>query len=359
MIIPGGIFKNAVILILIFSFVFLPLYVAKAADWWYYLKEYVVDLIARLISRTLLSLMSNGLTRVILTSGRPLLPGVAPGPALVKDWGDFLQTAQYRGEDVLRATVANITQGSGATACPYLRNNLATSFGAQNKLVPGFNPDKYRIDSLEPFKLQTKCTLSPGLNVDLFKNNFSGGGGWTAWNQLIQPQNNFFGTYTLTLDELTKQRAFQQTSDLNEAMAGSGYTSKRTGCTVRPSGGNQQCLVFGEIITPGDLFGKTGAQTIDNELGWLVSSDELTEAVVGLTDIVTAKLTNFVTNAMLSTAGPGLGADRPTSDQINQVTQACLSSCTNNCPAPDPVDPGPRNDCIANCQSQCTNLPSR
>ena len=378
MIIPGEIFKITIVLILVFSFVFFPLYAARASDWWFYLKEYILDLISRLISRVLLSIMSNGITRVILTSGRPALPGVAPGPALVRDWGDFLQTAQHRGEDILRATVANVTQGSDATACPYLRNDLATSFGAQNRLIPGFNPSNYRLDSLEPFKLLTKCTLSPGVNVGAFKNNFSQGG-WTAWNQLIQPQNNFFGTYVLGLDELTKQRAFQQSSDLNEATAGSGYTSKRTGCTIRQTGGNEQCLVYGQIITPGDLFGKTGAQTIDQELGWLVSSDELTEAVVVLTGIVTDKLTNFVVNSLFEEVGPALGADRPTSGQINQVTQACVNTCTNNCPAPlpqcpiDPVtgqptnangacaplDPDPRNACVANCQSQCTNLPSR
>ena len=375
--IPKEGLKIIIALILVFSLAFFPLHIARAVSGWLIvLKEYVLDLIARIITRILLSVVSNGITRTILTSGRDCIPGQLC-PAFVRDWGDFLRTAQYRGEDILRATVANVTQGASATACPYLRDRLAVSFGAQNRLIPGFNPNNYRLESLEPFKLLTQCTLSPGLNVGAFQNSFSQGG-WAAWNQLIQPQNNFFGTYTLGLDELAKQRQFQEYTDLGEAGAGSGYTSKRTGCTGM--GANQQCTIYGKIITPGDLFGKSGAATIDRELDWLVSADELEEALVNLAGVVINKLTNFVVNAVLSQTqgalGPGTGEAPP--PNIGGAQQDCVNACIQtNCPAAlpactyttDPLtgaqtvtnapctpnDIDPRNACVANCQARGCN----
>ena len=353
--------KIILAVVLVFSFIFLPIYTVKAfSGWLIVLKEYVLDLIARLISRTLLSIMSNGITRVILNSGRE------GGPAIVQDWRDFLEIAQYRGEDSTRAIIGDAAFGS-ATLCSYLRSPVAGIFNAG--LIPGFDPSKYRIDNLQYYNIRNRCTLPANFNVSAFRNDFRNGG-WAAWEQLIQPQNNFYGVYADSNTELSNQRVFEQSIDTSETESGSGYTSRRTGCEVRA--GNTQCLVYGKVVTPADLFGKNGAATIDRELDWLVGSDELEEVLVGLTGVVINKLTNFVVNSALNEVGPGLGADSnaapkdaPTSAQQDCVNACIASNCspalqqcsynndgeTINKPCvPEDVDP--RDACITTCQAQ-------
>ena len=178
--------KIILLLVIVGSLIFYPLYIVKAASGWLIVtKEFVLDLVGRVISRILMSVLSNTVVGKIKTSGRD------GGPAFIQDWRNFLAEAQYRGEDITRATVADAAIGSGATICSYLKSPLTIAFGA-GSILPNFNAFKYRIGSLQYYKERNRCTLPAGFNVNTFRNDFSAGGGWAAWDKLIQPQNNFF-----------------------------------------------------------------------------------------------------------------------------------------------------------------------
>lgn len=368
MLITNPSFKLIICLIIISFLVFYPLQITKAASGWLIVtKEFVLDLIARVIGRILMSIMSNTVVNKILTSGRE-----NNTPAFVQDWRDFLGKAQYRGEDQTRATIADAAIGSNATICPYLRNPLTTAFGA-GSILPGFNAFKYRIDSLQYFNQRNKCTLPAGFNVNTFRNDFSAGGGWAAWDKLIQPQNNFYGVYNDSLTELSRQRGFEEGIDKSEAESGSGYTSKRTGCSG--SGANQQCTILGKVITPADLFGKSGAQTIDAEFSWLFSSDEIQEALISLAGVVASRLTSFVSGALLNDSGSTVEPPPP-ADAVQRAAQDCVDVCIAACPPPldsciyntdefgneyvanhpcAPLDQDPRDACVSTCQAQGCN----
>ncbi|MBI2670261.1 MAG: hypothetical protein HYX20_03920 [Candidatus Yanofskybacteria bacterium] len=252
----------------------------------YVLKEFGLDLIARVIGRTFLTKMINSTTDFLSKNGRDGLPN------FVQDWRSFLQEAQYRGEDITRATIGEAINNNAI--CDYLKSPLANAFGAFAQ--SGFSATKHRVDSLQYYALRNRCTLPVGFNVNTFRNDFSVGGGWAAWDKLIQPQNNFFGVYADSLDELEKQRSFEERRDRSEAEAGSGFTSKtggkEGGCEIR-SPGNVACLVLGQIQTPSKILGEIGSDLNTGEFDWLTSCDELSECLISATTFVLNRLGNF------------------------------------------------------------------
>lgn len=364
--------QKLVITLIIIGLSFLyPLHIVQAVSGWLIvLKEYVLDTLVRIITRALLSALSNTIVGKILNAGR------SGGPALVTDWRQFLQNAQYRGEDILRAQVIGITSGAGAQACQYLRSPLSLVFNVQGKsLTQGFNLNDYRLDSLQSFQLRTACTLPSNLSIPNFRGDFTQGG-WSAWKKLVQPQNNFYSTYANSLRELGGQRKFEEKIDQSESESGSGYTSKRkdgsqTGCVGE--GPNKQCLILGKIVTPADLFSKSGAATIDRELDWLVGSDELQEVIVAVAGALVNRLTNFVAESIIpSTGNVGDKPPQTPTDPAGMAQQDCVNACiAANCNEPplpacedidgdgvsdnrpcDPDDPDPNAACISNCQAQ-------
>lgn len=288
--------KTLASFIIISFLIFLPIQIVYSAGAVVYiLKEFGLDLIARVLARTFLSTLMNNATEIISTAGR--IPGT---PTFVQDWRTFLEEAQYRGEDTTRAIIGGATAPEG-TICQYLKNSLASAFGASK--VDGFQPFRYRVDSLQYYSERNKCTLPIGFNVNTFRNDFSAGGGWAAWDKLIQPQNNFFGVYADSLDELARQRSFEEKTDQSEA-GPSGFTSTRSACVL--GGGNTPCLVLGQVLTPGQILKDTAAHLNLSELDWMTDSDELSEVLydvgynIGLAfnarllDFATSKITGSI-----------------------------------------------------------------
>ncbi len=319
-------FKFIVVLLILSFLVFFPVLTAKAASGWLIiLKEYTLDLVARIIGRVMMSTLSNTVVGKILTSGPD------GGPVFIQNWRDFLQTSQYTGEDTARAIIGDAIDPNSGTVCPYLRSTVGSVFGAGK--VPGFNPSSFRVSSLQYFSLRNKCTLPSNFNLGQFQNDFIGGGGWSTWDKLIQPQNNFGGVYNDTLDELNNQRGFQESINSQEANSGGGYMSKKTGCSG--AGSNLQCLIAGKIITPGDLLGKSAASTIDSEFKWLASVDEIQEALVSLAGVIGERLSNLAAGTVLGTnqsnLGPSTGESPAPSDAVQQAKDDCLKQREAGC----------------------------
>ncbi|MBI4120070.1 MAG: hypothetical protein HY454_01250 [Parcubacteria group bacterium] len=229
--------------------------------------------------------------------------GRGGGPVFVQNWRQFLQTGQYRGEDVFRAILADATFGNNPTICDYLREPLAKTFNARTT-IPNFEPSKYRVDSLQYFKIENKCTLPAGFDVQKFREDFSYGG-WAAWARLMEPQNNFFGLLANATAELNKQRVFEEQLDLNEANSGSGFLSRRSSC--KGDAPNRTCLVLGEIKTPGKILEASIQRTIDEDLSWLTSSDAMgelsAEVAEALFNSLMEKLENLSGNKTNSNGG--------------------------------------------------------
>lgn len=315
--------KTILSVIIIGFLILYPMQAARSAGAIVYiLKEFTLDVIARVIGRTFLSRMDNAITKFISKNGRD------EGPNFVQDWRDFLENAQYRGEDITRAIIGDAIDAGSGTICSYLRNPLGTAFGASK--MPNFSPFLYRVDSLQYYKLRNRCTMPVGFNIDVFKNNFTQGGGWTAWNQLIQPQNNFFGVYGDTLDELSKQRVFEEKTDQGEANSGGGFISKRAGkggCILK--GMNTTCLILGKVLTPADMFKETAAKMNTAEFNWLTSSDELSEVIAFAASWVTNRLTNLGTSLTPDTFTPDTSQGAALQEKARQdCIKAGESTCT-------------------------------
>ncbi len=257
--------------------------------------EHPEDEKVRILARETLTEVQKQVLENIRTSGRD------GGPVFVQNWRQFLQTGQYRGEDVFRAILADAAFGNNPTICPHLRQSLANAFNAKVP-VTGFNPAKYRTDSLQYFKIENRCTLPSNFDIEAFKKDFSKGG-WAAWARLMEPRNNFFGLLANATAELGKQRAFEEQLDRSEAESGDGFLSKRSSC--KGDAPNRTCLVLGEIKTPGKILGASVQRSIDEDLSWLTSSDAMAE----LSADVAKELFDALMEKLENLSGDGTGGD--------------------------------------------------
>ena len=394
------------------SFSFLSIRPALALDGaagWAYntiwsTKEFGLDTAARFLARGLLSNTINTMIRKIQTSGRQ-----GRSASFVQNWRRFLVQSQHRGEDVFRRILGN------TTFCNYLQGDLRTIFRADTVLLDNDQTEEVRAWNLDPFKRRGKCTMPPGWTVENFQRDFSGNGGWEALARLAQPQNNFYGAFLMSLEELAVQRALDTEADSIEAQSGGGFTGIRQGPTtggapnscgeppvlgycsgsgipcnpknIGPGGvyldcatvygppdpngplssytqcvgaqrvpSQARCTFLGNVITPAKLLGDATSQTIDKNIGWLITSDEISEVIVAVISAVTQRLNNFMSDigkdaparqgSKPPRSQPGI-LDDPYSDcVVNQCSgqsgedySRCLNQCSSRAGIPQPGQP--------------------
>lgn len=242
-------------------------------------KEGVQDVIARCAAREILTAMGRNITNVARTTGRN------GGPAWVRNWRNFQLDAQYRGEGIFRGILAS------SKPCNYFGNDLKDLFGAKEKV--DLTKIRTRTNSFDSFPSQVGCTLPNDFDVKKYQSNFSGNGGWEAWSRLLEPQNNFYGTFFKSLDEAAKQRTVEQSADINEA-GPTGFTSSRGGkslnnnCAVKSKDG--RCLIYKDILTPAGILSGAVVSGIEAELQWVATSDELNEVIASAVNILLNRL---------------------------------------------------------------------
>ena len=232
-------------------------------------KEGVLDVVARCAARQLFDRSITGMLNIVRTAGRD---GSA---AYVKDWRNFLTSAEYRGEDVFRAILSN------TKLCDYIDKDIKGIFGVTKKISLPAN-FQARTGNFDPYQLRANCTLPSSFSITNYKKDFAANGGWEAWNRLLEPQNNFYGALFASLDETARQRALESSADTNEGVSGDGYTSKRKACQTTGSG--SRCTILGTILTPGSTLSGAVNASFQNELDWLASSDELNEVIATLVE---------------------------------------------------------------------------
>ncbi len=93
------------------------------------------------------------------------------------------------------------------------------------------SPYQFRLQlALQPtrrFPQRVSCTLDQIItNFESFYNNFSAGG-WAAFNESLQPQNNYYGSLIMTWEEANSQIAQRTNLAQQEQVANQGYTPTR------------------------------------------------------------------------------------------------------------------------------------
>lgn len=162
---------------------------------------------------------------------------------------------------------------------PKIFNLLCTPFRAPlfNALQSGLN---------FPYLSRARCTISDIVNnVTGFTNGGFLLGGWKAWNEIVKPQNNIYGSYLMAQSELMNRRATAVGVNQSELSFGQGFLSFKT--------------KDGKIATPGSVIEEQLATQLGSGVRSLEVADELNE-------IIAAIVSRLITE-ILTTPGKGIG----------------------------------------------------
>lgn len=285
-------------------------------------KERNLDLIARCVARTFFDKEIFGILNVAKKRGRD------GGPLHIRNWRNFQTNAQYRGEGIFRAILAN-TQ-----LCDYLAKDVKNTFGVTAKDKVALKGQNIRVGDFDPFTLRAKCTLPSNFDLTKYQKDFAGNGGWAAFNRLLEPQNNPYGLALAALDEANKQKALEISADVNQVQANNGYLGV-SGNTAQDSclapDANGKCLFYKNIKAPGYYIAANIAATVNQELGWLTNADELNEVIVTVSTRLANRILTFDQDEKLPTYDGDLtGSVAPT---VLPTGSPPPNSCTGGNPA--------------------------
>lgn len=246
-------------------------------------KERNYDLIARCVARTFFDKEIFGILNIAKKFGRD------GGPLHVRNWRNFQTNAQYRGERIFRAILAN------TPICNYLSSDLRKTFGVTARDKVSLKGQNVRVGDYDPFALRAKCTLPPNFNLTKYQQDFAGNGGWATLERLLEPQNNLYGFTLAALNEAEKQRALEISADINQVLANDGYLgysgSATNSCLTRDPYG--KCLFYRDIKAPGYYIAANIAATVNQELAWLTNADELNEVIVNIATRLANRILTF------------------------------------------------------------------
>ncbi len=181
-------------------------------------------------------------------------------PKFVTDWNGFLN-------DAFQAGVGDVIQQTNLAW-------LCKPFGLQLRisLLP-----------IPKFSQRVTCTLDDIVsNIQNFYDDFQNGS-WIAYEQSWWPENNYYGTLYMTMDEMMIRGAQQQQAAQNEALAGKGFLSVkkcvRTGRTDQNDPSTEKCLEY-RTVTPGDTVGQVVADSMTSDIQWAANIQSWTSALV-------------------------------------------------------------------------------
>lgn len=152
---------------------------------------------------------------------------------------------------------------------------------------------------VQRFQHRVNCTLDQIVsNIENFYNDFRNGG-WIAYNEMWQPQNNYYGQMLMFHDEMAIAAAKKQTAALNEAAAGSGFLGVTKCSGVSYTIDEMQEVTRGDLtgyardsedrycpnnelktVTPGDTVGKAVARAITSDIEWAANIQSWMAALV-------------------------------------------------------------------------------
>ena len=237
-------------------------------------------------------------------------------PKFVTDWNGFLKDAGNIAFD-------QVIKDVGAS-------RLCSPFSLQVKV--GLLPVKR-------FGDQISCTLDDVVkNINDFYTNFEKGG-WIAYNEAWQPQNNYYGQQIMIQDQIQIETSKKVTAATNEAVSGKGFLGQKKcvkyedvseselvacenesydesggfstllyeGCVNRKTA-NAKCLKE-EIVTPGDTVGAVVAKGMTSDIEWAANIQSWMSALVNA--VINRLFTEGLSALKGSSSGGGGGSYYP------------------------------------------------
>lgn len=327
------------------------------------LKEWVLDPAARLFARRLLKTYLDSIVNEINTGGR-----TRRGPSFATSWRNFLVDAEHRGEDIFGAILYD------AKLCPYFGGQVRTTFRARNVPIS----EQTRVGNLDTFQRRAKCTMPYGWSPKDLDDNFVKGGGWRALIHLAEPQNNFYGSLLMSAAELAAQRALESTGNYGEISAGRGFTGTRATCrggqgvggmcinnkcdsgvhagetcyqniSCAPINKEARCTFMGRVLTPASVLGDAASTYIDENISWLITSDELFEVLFSMLGGMISKMRNFGSSQKATDYDSRFGPDGdPVDDTKGEAPNGKANQCRSRCN-------GKKGDDYKVCFEDCMN----
>jgi len=129
---------------------------------------------------------------------------------------------------------------AGVNLCPHYSNELKSIYKAlyQPDLGTGYLT---RFNNLDPYILRARCTMPWNWTMQSYLQNFTANGGWEALIKLGEPQNNFYGSFLMAMNEVDTQRSQGQAEDIIEAITGAGMLSRRGNNQITQGGRQGVC----------------------------------------------------------------------------------------------------------------------
>ncbi len=297
------------------------------------IKEFLLDTVAKIAVNMLLSAITNSIVNWINS-------GFEGNPTFVQNPGDFLADAADQATGVFIQELG-MTELCSADWLPKLKLSL-----------------QYNV----PYTQRMQCTLTGVAenfedNLKRFEDSFMNGG-WDSWlSMTAYPQNNIWGAYFESSDELARRKAAAMTSASMEASWGQGFNplkkcvgaSQETYCDntcahlegtddfddcfngcqdiegvdfsssdyCEQSGGQMQ------NTTPGKVIGDTISHTLGAGQETLIAADELSESIAAvLNALINQLITSGLNSLTSSDGGSGDWYDAPpSSDEITTATE--------------------------------------
>jgi hypothetical protein len=191
-------------------------------------------------------------------------------PKFVTDWDGFLKDAANIAFDQVIKDV-----GSAWLCSPF-------KLQVQLSLLP-----------VQRFRQRIECTLDDVVkNIEDFYRDFEKGG-WIAYNEAWQPQNNYYGQIIIIHDEMLVRAAKKTEAAKSEAQTGKGFLSEKR-CVDWSSEGLQSCVDSGEsfedckkaacmaekIVTPGAIVGEAAKSAVTSDKDWAANIQSWTAALI-------------------------------------------------------------------------------
>ena len=213
--------------------------------------DFMLDTRVEILKKRLLDMVVDQIVASIIGGEKPFF---------IQDWRAFF--AQY-----VNIVTGDIVEAAGLGV-------VCRPFGIQLQLAL-FQPPF--------FTNQITCTLDQIVgNITNFYEDFRAGG-FLAYQEIWNPQNNFYGALLIAMNEKQERIASELYAAGHEAVAGGGFLGVRK-CVDTPQGR------FCYIQTPGSLVGALAGKAIGSKIDWLVETRDFPGYVAAITDALIIRL---------------------------------------------------------------------
>lgn len=293
--------KTVIVIVLIISFLGSSFpYKAQAGDLGAAWAKLTWDRIAKAAAWGAFKALANRILQKVQTGS------YGDKPTFVQNWRNFQLESQYRSEAIWRGLLyvaANGDNNNPPLLCDHIRESDAIKSLKPVKvpnLIESFGPNR-RVYSLQETLVSLECDPELNSKIPVYKNDFVQGGGWDTFVRLLSAQNRTEGAVGILIDDLEKQRLFDERAGDKEALSGGGFTALRAACKLFGLG--DVCLIFGDIKTPGSILKDAVASIFDTSLKFYTTADAASLAIAAISEFAVGKFIDNLASSDTSDSG--------------------------------------------------------